>query len=64
MLIAVTTTVGVPRIELGSYAPEAYIIPLYDTPTLLITKTTEYIHYKATKTLTHSIIPLKKSCAP
>ena len=27
-----TTRVGVPRIELGSYAPEAYIIPLYDTP--------------------------------
>ncbi len=24
--------VGVPRIELGSYAPEAHILPLYYTP--------------------------------
>ncbi len=35
---SVTAGVGVPRIELGSYAPEAYIIPLYDTPTPATTK--------------------------
>ena len=34
--ISSKTHVGVPGIEPGFYAPEAYIMPLYDTPTWIL----------------------------
>ena len=36
-VLSVRTFVGVPRIELGSHAPEARILPLYYTPTKILT---------------------------
>ena len=36
------TFVGVPRIELGSHAPKACILPLYYTPTKAASFTTSH----------------------
>ncbi len=41
--LPVKYTVGAPRIELGSHAPEACILPLYYAPTVYLTPKRAYL---------------------